>query len=680
MPPSIARKDIQGLRALAVSLVVIFHLVPVALPGGYIGVDVFFVISGFLITSHLLREVDRTGNVDLTQFWARRVRRLLPAAVLVLVVSAIVVSLFVPTSLRVQNYAELAFAGLYVVNWNLAANSVDYLGAHNTPSIAQHYWSLSVEEQFYLVWPILIVLALFIARRLAVKNFRAVVGGVLVVVFVASLVFSILETARSQPSAYFVTPTRAWEFALGGLVGMVAMPQLGGTWRRIVSWLAVMMVVVPAFVFNATTPFPGSIALIPVVGTALLLWVGDDDHAWSPQFVSHAGPVQWLGNISYSVYLWHWPLIVVYLMVRDKPPGPAAVLTIAAVTLLLGALSKRFVEDPVRQARGVLATRRTTFAAMAGGMAVVLAVTMIPAWTMIAQAQSVQSAVAQQASDPASCFGAHAITNHCADPYAVTETVNPAVTSEDQFTRTGLSATGACSPGADPTTEVDCILNKGDGPRVLAIGDSHLSHLLTPLAEVARQENWDAQARTRVGCSGFESAPADPNPGIMPCVAWGEKVFADAIADPDLTLVIIGVRASVKDVNLIGSNAREYLAALRAAGKRVVIVTEAPGMPNSWPPQEGAEPVMAPECVEAAGDVYDPCAWSPPTGTDAWLRDAARESGAEVVDLRDILCSADGLCHAVIGGTIVYFDDSHLATTFAMTLSPWLREKIDGAN
>ncbi len=159
------RQEIQGLRAVAVLLVVLFHLWPDRVPGGYIGVDVFFVISGFLITSLLLREVDRTGSVDLAGFWARRIRRLLPAAYVVLVVSAIGVVALVPRTQWQQFLGEILGAGLYVENWLLALGSVDYLAADAPPSPAQHYWTLSAEEQFYLVWPLLVLVGIWLARR-----------------------------------------------------------------------------------------------------------------------------------------------------------------------------------------------------------------------------------------------------------------------------------------------------------------------------------------------------------------------------------------------------------------------------------------------------------------------------------------------------------------------------------
>ena len=254
------RREIQGLRAVAVLLVVLFHLWPGRVPGGYIGVDVFFVISGFLITSLLLRELDRSGSVSLGQFWARRLRRLLPASYLVLAVSAVGTLLFVPRLVWEQFFGEILGAGLYVENWVLAVNSVDYLAAENSPSPAQHYWTLSAEEQFYLVWPLLVLLGIWLARRATRRSGvpavpRRAVFVVLAVGVVASLAYSLWVSATNPAWAYFVTPARAWEFGAGALLAFAPpvarrVPVLA---RALLGWGALVVLLVCALVFDAGT-------------------------------------------------------------------------------------------------------------------------------------------------------------------------------------------------------------------------------------------------------------------------------------------------------------------------------------------------------------------------------------------------------------------------------------------
>ena len=271
------RPEVQGLRALAVGLVVLYHLWPDRLTGGYVGVDVFFVISGYLITSHLQRELQATGSIQLKRFWARRIRRLLPASLLVLAVSAVGVVALLPATVWMQSARQIGAAALYVQNWALAGDAVDYMAADNVPTVAQHYWSLSVEEQFYLVWPVLIlVLARWSWRsrgRRAAPGRGMLVPG-LVVLALASLAWSVVATATDRSAAYFVTPTRVWEFAAGALLALLGVARLGpsrgaglalgraGRDRRVRAAV------------RRRHAFPGWIALVPVLGTVAVIAAG----------------------------------------------------------------------------------------------------------------------------------------------------------------------------------------------------------------------------------------------------------------------------------------------------------------------------------------------------------------------------------------------------------------------
>lgn len=364
----------QALRALAVGLVVVYHLWPERLPGGFIGVDVFFVISGFLITSHLLREVARTGTVSVTRFWARRIRRLLPAAFVVLLACFALTLLCLPKALWSQSFIEIAASAVYVENWVLAANSVDYLAAANEASIVQHYWSLSVEEQFYIVWPWLIVLAMILARRVSPSK---KIGIVLGIVAFLSLVFSILETSRSQPSAYFVTPTRVWEFAAGGLLSLVPMVAASPVVRALASWIGLGAIAASALLLSGSSAFPGAIALVPVLGTVLVIWAGDVRARFAPTAYTGIRPIQFVGDISYSTYLWHWPLAVLYPLFIGHPPNLPGGVAVIALSFLLAWLTKRFVEDPVRTGQFWAVSRRRAFGLAAAGITLTFVVTSV---------------------------------------------------------------------------------------------------------------------------------------------------------------------------------------------------------------------------------------------------------------------------------------------------------------
>ena len=253
------RPEIQALRAVAVSLVLVYHFWPAELRGGYVGVDVFFAISGFLITTQLLREVDRTGRLSMTAFWARRARRILPAALVVLLFCALATVLFVPEIYWRQFFGEMRASTEYAQNWHLAAAAVRYGAADSAPTSLQHFWSLSAEEQFYLVWPILILLAVSVAGLRDVRIRRASMALVMLALVAGSLTYGINRTAADPAAAYFVTPTRAWEFGMGGLVALL--PSFETAWpalRSALSWLGLGAIAFAAVTFDAATPFPAA--------------------------------------------------------------------------------------------------------------------------------------------------------------------------------------------------------------------------------------------------------------------------------------------------------------------------------------------------------------------------------------------------------------------------------------
>ena len=322
-PRSGVRPEIQALRAAAVLLVVVAHLWPSALPGGYVGVDVFFAISGFLITSLLLREIDRTGGLSLSDFWARRARRILPAALVTLLFCAIATILFVPLTYWQQFLAELRASTAYVQNWQLADSAVDYFAADNGPSPVQHFWSLSAEEQFYVVWPLLLLLAVGLTRGRAARVRRRAIVVTIGALTVASLAYSLHHTAANPAAAYFITPTRAWEFGVGGLLAMLPhVERPAGVKWAVLSWVGLAGIGVAAAFFSPDTPFPGYAALLPVLGALAVIAAGAPTGRWAPTRGLELPPVQYLGNVSYSVYLWHWPLLDPR-PVRDRsPPEP----------------------------------------------------------------------------------------------------------------------------------------------------------------------------------------------------------------------------------------------------------------------------------------------------------------------------------------------------------------------
>ncbi len=363
------REDIEGLRGVAVLLVVLFHAGWTSFSGGYIGVDVFFVISGFLITGLLLAEATRAHGVALGAFWARRARRLVPALAVVLL-ATLGLSLVVYSPLAWSTIShQVQAAALFVSNLMFARDSQLYFAGAVSQSPVLHTWSLGVEEQFYLFWPLLVVTVTWSARRAGVSLLNALLGA-LALVFVGSFVLSLVLTERGSPWAFYSSPTRAWEFATGGLLAIASqhLDRLGSLSRSVLSWLGLAMIVVAAVTFDSLTPFPGTAALLPVMGAALVLATGRPRETVGASHVLATRPLRTLGRWSYSWYLWHWPLIV---FAADRYPGlSTAGRTVAAlVALVLAALTYRYVENP---GRGMRAFRRPRNALIAG--ALVLAV------------------------------------------------------------------------------------------------------------------------------------------------------------------------------------------------------------------------------------------------------------------------------------------------------------------
>lgn len=378
--------EVQALRALAIGMVLLYHLFPWNrwAQGAFVGVDVFFVISGFLISGHLIAEVDRTGRVNLADFYARRARRLLPASLSVLLVIVATAPFFIPREGWGDSGRSVLASAFYVMNlWAThdvasQAQSLVYL----LPSV--HYWSLSAEEQFYLLWPPMILLAVGCAAALRRRGRHTgpvvAIGIALSVVAVASFVCSVVWTVRHQQTAFFVTPTRAWEFAAGGLVALVLRRWAPAPWTAtVLRWVGLALVLPGSLVMTlpdilpgssvlaAGDLFPGPFAALAVVGTALVIIAGGTTQGSPLDRVVAWRPIQWLGLVSYSVYLWHWPIITYAEARSGASVSGLTRVVVFVLTLLLGHLWQRYVEDASRYVPGLKQdTRATLWLGLAG--------------------------------------------------------------------------------------------------------------------------------------------------------------------------------------------------------------------------------------------------------------------------------------------------------------------------
>jgi len=534
------RRDIQGLRAIAVALVVVYHVWPDLLPGGYVGVDVFFVISGFLITGHLL-EGSRLTRRALLRFWARRVRRLLPAALLVMLATLVAVVVFLPDLRWAQTARETLAATFYVENWQLAKDAVDYLQAGTPRSVVQHYWSLSVEEQFYAVWPVLLMAAATVAARRG----RSRVGVSLVVVLVVtvlSFAASVWYTLHSPSLAYFATQGRMWEFGVGAvLAGLVVhrrsphpvVARLEGALPRaplsLLGWLGLAAVVGAAFLYSAGTPFPGWAALLPVVGTAAVIAVPRSAARFGPERLIGTGPFQLVGNLSYSLYLWHWPVVVVLGWVTGPGLGwLAGSVAILASTALAWA-TKRWVEDRLLVTRPL--PLRQTFRFGVVAMAVVSLASGGLLVATLTRENAAQDLLARATLTPGTCLGAASLVrgSGCVQSRTGPVVPDPLIAGQD---RTRLYDDG-CWENPPFAGTASCTYGDPSAPLSIAlVGNSHAGHWFAAVQALAAERHARVTTFLAAGCTVTTARLTwETEERADGCLEWGRRVVEATSSD-----------------------------------------------------------------------------------------------------------------------------------------------------
>ena len=445
------RTDIEGLRGLAVLLVVVFHAWPTWLPGGFIGVDVFFVLSGYLITRLLVDELETTGSIALPAFWARRARRLLPISALVIIVTVFASwAALAPYAVRLVVTDAVAASGFFV-NFRFAFQLGDYFGAQlaaSSPSPLLHYWSLAVEEQFYLVWPLLL---LAVTRRST--NIRVAAGRAVAGVIVLSLLLSGVMTQTYPTAAFYLLPARMGELGIGAAVAiwapiLTAAPQ---RLRTVGGWVGLVMIVVVAFDIDESFTFPGLLAMIPVLATALVITGGEGQQSyWPAGRLLRLRPLQWLGKHSYGLYLWHWPLLVL-AQVRWGPLGFFQTAVVVALAMGLSSLSLRALENPVRHSPWV-AARPQRGLRLGGG---IIAVTIIVAVGVRVALPSLDTGVSASAPTLLTDQTSSATTS------TTVVDVEPSVATNQAATINGAgSSTTTTTTIAIPTTTVPLTLDR----------------------------------------------------------------------------------------------------------------------------------------------------------------------------------------------------------------------------
>lgn len=706
------RPDIEGLRAVAVTAVVLFHAGIPGVTGGFVGVDVFFIISGFLITGMLWREAGPSGTVSLRRFWGARARRLLPASATVGVVTMIA-SALVLSPLQVKNVAiDAITSALYVSNYWFIASGLNYFGKDElvTPSPFKHYWSLGVEEQFYLVWPVLIIAVAWLIRRVR----RGAAGStpsprpyiaLLAVIAVISFTMCLVLTYVMPPAAYLSLPTRAWQLAIGGLVALTAVH-----WRRLpalpamaLGWLGLGMVVLACLWLDGGTDYPGTAALLPTFGSALIIASGCAVAGRGCGRLLGTAPMRAIGRISYSWYLWHWPVLVLMPALLGQPSNLA--LRVAAMVLSAGLaiLTLRYVENPLRFSDRIRRSPRNSL--VLGGAATAAAIS-VGVVALVAAPIPI---------GPGPAAPPLTITAKPTPPGLPMETYDKAV--QNVFTQVNSAVTAALdmtsvpsnlTPPLDGTAaEVKAIIaggclrsmpfdgshpecitgNRSSATTVALIGDSHAGMWNPAVQRAVDERDWRMLLMAKASCPIVDLPLTEHLNGmteeLQRCAQWRTGIMDRLRADPPQLVVVASVRGYSPEgigvwdkpgfdpfnagwIEGLGNLVKE----LRGYGSEVLVLGPEPKLPS-----------VTANCLSVHLEDPTACAAKWPAANESGIvaeSAVVRANGGQYADTKDLFCSGDR-CPAVVSNTMVFYDASHISREYSLAMGPAIGALIDRA-
>jgi peptidoglycan/LPS O-acetylase OafA/YrhL len=674
------RPDIQGLRAVAVLLVVLYHAGLKGLGGGYVGVDVFFVISGFVITGVLLRERSLGWSTSLRVFYGRRSRRIIPAATLVIVVT--VLASYAVLGIVGGNQTAIAgrWTAVFLANFHFASLGTNYLTAQGPPSPLLNFWSLAVEEQFYIVYPAIFLVLVGLPVRLAQ---RARLGIGLGVIVVASYALSVAQTASDPTVAYFSPLTRAWELALGALLAvatpwLLAFPRWLGV---IVSWVGLGAIAVSAIAFGATTPYPGSLAAVPVLGAALVIAGGTSAPALGCESVLRTGPFQWFGKISYSLYLWHWPILILAAESAGQNSLPFRQnVWWLVVAVIAAAITYSLVENPIRHAS--FGGRR--WAPIALG--VVLILVSVGVSTVKLQSHGGPSRVYHVTAKGLERDLAQNVAKTSADVEQLVRSARHITTLPTNLTPSlalaPLDFGGPASPCWMNYAQwriPACLFGDPKGSHTMVVlGDSHAGQWFTALDLVAADAHWRLAYLGKGDCPPNDLAYPSP-PGFGPAgssftqCAQFHRLAVSRIRALHPGLVVITEEWRPKPGGDLYTGP-EWTAGLeRTIGEL--------GVPPSDVTVLGNQPILpqsGPQCLSEHANDVQACSSRPSVNYVHLYNDAEKKAamavGARYVSVIPWLCSST--CTAVIGKYEVYVDDWHITEAYSVHLEHVLAEAL----
>lgn len=663
------RTDIDGLRAVAVALVVLYHAEVPGFTGGYVGVDVFFVLSGFLITGVIVHQSD-TSRFSLVGFYAGRARRLLPQSLFTLVATVAVGIWLLPATRATELIGDARAALLYVANWRYAEKSVAYVDVAVSDSLLTHYWSLSVEEQFYFAWPLLVVLAVQAQRRIPRVPLRTVVFILAALVTATSLVLSVRWTGAEGSRAYYLTHLRLWEIGAGALIAMrprsTARP---GKARPYAQAIALAMIGVAAVSYDDFTQFPGSAAALPVMATMALLTVGG--RSSRVDAVLSSSPLCYVGERSFAWYLWHWPALGVAVLIDSRftlgLSDPVRIGGALLISFVVADATHRLVENPIRFAPSLRNIPRITVV-----VSIAVMIGLISGFGL-AERRVVASVAAAWGDAP----------------------MTPEAAIEDQASRDFRGCHQGFAQGPESSEVEWCVAGSPTSETtVVLIGDSHAQHWAPAFDAAGREYGWRVLISTRSSCLAYGVPMFNARLEVMDdgCDQWGRAVEAGIAEQGDVDLVVVGrarayvntirdadgARLSESDTALaLTAGITSFVERLSTVSRRLVILEDTPWAAYNVPDCLVSEtPRTADRCdfeaVTTAPEVKLLRAESAAI--------AAAPERAAIVSLDQLVCPADWCDVVLPDGLITYRDQHHLTATYSGQLGSSvgivLREQI----
>ena len=701
------RYDIEGLRGVTLLAILGFHVDMPGVGGGFVGPDIFFIISGFVITGQLWKEIDSGGTVGLRRFYGGRARRLLPVAAFV-TIATMIASAILLSPLQLRNVIGDGIAcALYVGNYRFALQGVDYFAADRPPSPFQHYWTLGVEEQFYLVWPVMLVAAALLIRRTSRQRTgaHAARGGaskipylvMLVVVAVASFAVSVSLTYSMPPMAYFSLPTRAYDLAVGCLLALTA-----DHWRRlpplaasITGWGGLGLIIVVCNQFRSTTPYPGTAALLPLLGTVLVLGAGCASPTLGCDRVLAWSPMRAVGRLSYSWYLWHWPVLVLAPAVVGHPVGLIGKLVAVLISLGLAILTLRFLENPLRYAGSL---RRSPGRSLAvGAFATALAVCVGAGMLLFIPAPVGRSLAAD-----ALTITSEPLVGATAEQYdeaiqRVVAQVQVAVAASADLPDVPSNLDPALSDGAGEVQRLffdGCLRNflengqpecamadTSSTTTVALVGDSNAAMWTLGFQHAAEQRNWRLELLAKGICPPLDLPTLLDGRNYTECDNWRADVDK-RLSSEHPKLVVLSMLRRYGGPDGQPESFRTYDQAwiealtrtvqiLRARGSAVLVLGPIPDPMSIVPDCLSQHLDDATACAPARSDAVN----EPGIAAEAA---AVKAAGGYYADLTQLFCTAER-CPVIVGNSLVYFDRKHTTLEYAELLAPVLGFLADRA-